>query len=270
MIIINSTGIETALLCPANKRYLSRLLVGTTGINPGFITWKQLLKQVTITYPFLLNPFSEEETSNSLSKKIKKWNQRLIDGKLKSHILKNLDQCEKEHNELELKKNLYNLKKKSTIAPLIILVVSMGIFSPLFLLMPVTMSIMLIVTFTLATLVFTSIFTLDLFYPTILQTEQNTGQCKQSTALAQKVKSTLTLSETENRGIRVSSRSDRKKVPLKHTPKSSVFKNKLKTPTLFFHFTHEKTRRQKSNGDDINTLDTATAHLNQNLCAVLV
>ena len=62
MIIIRPTGIETELLCPASKRYLSRLLVGTTGINPDFIAWKQLLKRATKLYPFLFNPFPEGET----------------------------------------------------------------------------------------------------------------------------------------------------------------------------------------------------------------
>ena len=41
MIIIRPTGIETELLCPASKRYLSRLLVGTSGINPD-LTWSGL------------------------------------------------------------------------------------------------------------------------------------------------------------------------------------------------------------------------------------
>lgn len=43
MPIITEQGIYTAELCENSKKYLSRLLVGKTGINPDFLTWKLLL-----------------------------------------------------------------------------------------------------------------------------------------------------------------------------------------------------------------------------------
>jgi hypothetical protein len=36
-------GIHASELCAENKKYLSRLLVGKTEINPDFLTWDLLL-----------------------------------------------------------------------------------------------------------------------------------------------------------------------------------------------------------------------------------
>lgn len=52
MSIITEQGIYTAELCENSKKYLSRLLVGKTGINPDFLTWELFL-----TKEFNLNAF---------------------------------------------------------------------------------------------------------------------------------------------------------------------------------------------------------------------
>lgn len=44
MLIVTNQGIYTAELCENSKKYLSRLLVGKTGINSDFLTWELLLK----------------------------------------------------------------------------------------------------------------------------------------------------------------------------------------------------------------------------------
>lgn len=274
MLIIHSAGIETRLLCPASKRYLSRLLVGTTRINPDFITWKQLLKPITPLYPFVFNPFSEGETLTSLIEKIKTWNQLLTADQLKPHILKNLTQHEKEHNESKLKNSLYNRKKKSIVSLGATLIVGVGFFSLLFLLTPIaTSSIILASILASATVLFTScLFILD-FRPKIrLKTAQNTEQCKQETEVAPKVAIVATLSETEHNMTGIPSRPGMKKISKQCAHKNSLFNNRLHAPTHFFHFfhfAHKKTPQPESDDREINSLDIATSHLNHELSAVL-
>ncbi|MGB9086813.1 MAG: hypothetical protein WCB98_00365 [Candidatus Aquirickettsiella gammari] len=258
MIIIRPTGIETELLCPASKRYLSRLLVGTTGINPDFIAWKQLLKRATKLYPFLFNPFPEGETLSSLNEKIKIWNQLLTDARLKSYILENLDQHEKEHH-------ISKFKKKSIVL-LVVLIISVAIFCSLSLLIPGIMSIILASAFTLASIFFTCSVSLLDFYPTILL---KTEQCNQKTEVSQELGIAATLTEPENKIIRISSRPDQKKVLSKHTGKNHAFNNRPNTPTHFFHFTDKKIPQRELNCGETSALDRVTSNLNQNLCVVL-
>jgi hypothetical protein len=271
MIIIHSNGIETKLLSPASKRYLSRLLIGTIGINPDFITWKQLLKPITQLYPFVFNPFSEGETSTSLIENIKKWNRLLTADQLKPHILKSLTQHEKEHNESELKNSLYHRKKKSIASLGATLVVGMGLFTLLFLLTPIaTSNIILASIFTSAMVFFTGCFFILDFYPAILlKKAQHADQCKQKTDINQEIEIATTLSETENSMTGISSRPDTKKTPSKHLGKSSAFNNCSNISTNFFHFTHKKRHQPKPNCREIKPRNITTSDLEQNLCGVL-
>ncbi len=252
MIIVHPSGIETRLLSPASKSYLSRLLVGTTGINPDFISWEQLLKLVTNRYPFLLDPFSEGKTAASLSKKIKMWNQLFNTNQLKPHILENLAQYEEKHNVSKF--------KKKSITLLVVLIISVGIFCSLFLLMPGITNIMLASAFTLATLFFGCSASILDFHPTILI---KTEQYNQKAEVSQELKIAATLTETENRITKISSKLDQKKTPGKRSGKSAVFNNRLNAPTHFFHSIHKKIPQQEPDYREINSLSITRSHLNQ-------
>lgn len=264
-----ATGITPRLLCPSNQKYLSRLLVGTTGIDPSFITWEQLSKQIT-QHPFLFNPFPEGETSTSLSEEIKTWRQLLTAGKLIPQFLKKLALHEKEHNESELKKkHLYRLKKKS-IALLITLILSTIIFYFLYLLIPIMASTIMLSLFIFITVFFTSVLVLDFIYPTILlKIAQNTDQYQQRAETSQELKIAATSSKTENRTIRISFEPDKKKTPHKHTLKGSAFHNRLTVPTYFFQLTPQQTPQRALEYHETNSREIATSSLNQSLCAIL-
>ena len=268
MLIIHPTGIDTRLLCPASKRYLSRLLVGTTGINPNFISWKQVLKQITHLYPLLLNPSPEGESARSVHEKTKTWNRLFSRGRLKPQLLKSLTEHEKAHRDAELKKNhRYNLKKKFT-GSLLALVISVGIFGSLFLLMPITTSFILISAFIFATVLFTTVLGLDFLYPTIfLKTTANTAACQQRTEITQEINCTAPFSQTENKLIKIVSRPDTKKTPKKHAQKRPLFNNRLKIATHFFHLAHKKRQQQELHCHEM--MRTRASNLNQNLCTIL-
>ncbi|MEN9450003.1 MAG: hypothetical protein RJA83_617 [Pseudomonadota bacterium] len=83
MPIVTELGIHTAELCPDNKKYLSRLLVGKTGINSSCITWDLLL-----TEKLTLDTFVEtgEENLAELMEARAEWNRLLKGNKLKAAI----------------------------------------------------------------------------------------------------------------------------------------------------------------------------------------
>jgi hypothetical protein len=271
MLIIHPTGIDTRLLCPASKRYLSRLLVGTTGINPNFISWKQVLKQITHLYPLLLNPFPEGESASSVHEKSKIWNRLFSNGQLKPQLLKSLTEHEKEYNEAELKKNCpYHLKKKSILS-LLAFIISVGILCPLFLLIPIaTSAITLISALIFATILIISVLTLDIIYPTtLLKTAQNTEPYQQKVEVAQKIKPSATRRGTENNITKIPSWIDKKKSSGERGCKSFVFNNSPPMPTHFFHPTLKKIPQRASNCHKMNPQDVSASNLNQNLCTVL-
>lgn len=78
-----SEGISTIELCVESKKYLSRLLVGKTGIKPDFLTWDLLL-----TEKLYLDTFVEtgEENLEQLIKAKSEWNRLLNENELKSTI----------------------------------------------------------------------------------------------------------------------------------------------------------------------------------------
>ena len=83
MPMVTELGIHTAELCPDNKKYLSRLLVGKTGINSSCITWDLLL-----TEKLTLDTFVEtgEENLAELMEARAEWNRLLKGNKLKAAI----------------------------------------------------------------------------------------------------------------------------------------------------------------------------------------
>lgn len=91
MPIVTEVGIVTAELCPDNKKYLSRLLVGKTGIDSSCITWDLLL-----TEQLTLDAFVEtgEENLAELMEARAEWNRLLKENKLKAAIENKLAKIE--------------------------------------------------------------------------------------------------------------------------------------------------------------------------------
>lgn len=87
MPLVNSAGIDTTKLCPESKKYLSRLLINTTGIHADFIPWDLILKE-KIGLDFYAKGGFE-------------WNELLKEAKLKPTIEKKLAQIEYKHQEQE-------------------------------------------------------------------------------------------------------------------------------------------------------------------------
>ena len=100
MPIVTDLGIHTAELCPDNKKYLSRLLVGKTGIDSSCITWDLLL-----TEKLTLDAFVEtgEENLAELMEARAEWNRLLKENKLKSLIENKLAEIETHYLSERLK-----------------------------------------------------------------------------------------------------------------------------------------------------------------------
>lgn len=91
-------GIRTSELCAENKKYLSRLLVGKTGINPDFLTWDLLLTE-KLKLDFFVA--TGKENVEQLIKARTEWNQLLKENKLKSAIENKLIMIECQNRQKE-------------------------------------------------------------------------------------------------------------------------------------------------------------------------
>lgn len=100
MPIITDQGIFTKELCENSKKYLSRLLIGKTGINPDLLSWNLLL-----TEKFRLDHFIEtgNEDLTQLQEARAEWNLALKEVKLQSHIQDKLIEIESLHAKDYLK-----------------------------------------------------------------------------------------------------------------------------------------------------------------------
>jgi hypothetical protein len=109
MPIVTHQGIYTAKLCTDNKKYLSRLLIGKTGINADFLNWNLLL-----TEKITLDAFIEtgKESLAQLKQARAEWNQLLKENKLKSVITNKLAEIETNYLSERLKTYDPELKKQ--------------------------------------------------------------------------------------------------------------------------------------------------------------
>lgn len=109
MPIVTDLGIYTAELCEDSKKYLSRLLVGKTGIDANCITWDLLL-----TEKLTLDAFVETGKENlvQLKEARNEWNQLLKENKLKSVIENKLAEIETNYLPARLKPYAPEVKKK--------------------------------------------------------------------------------------------------------------------------------------------------------------
>ncbi|WP_342219541.1 hypothetical protein [Rickettsiella endosymbiont of Miltochrista miniata] len=100
MPIVTELGIVTEELCPDNKKYLSRLLVGKTGIDSSCITWDLLL-----TEQLTLDAFVETGTENldQLMESRAEWNRLLKENQLKLAIENKLAEIETHYLSERLK-----------------------------------------------------------------------------------------------------------------------------------------------------------------------
>lgn len=109
MLIVSEQGIYTAELCENSKKYLSRLLIGKTGINPVLLTWKLLL-----TEKLRLDHFIEtgDEDLTQLQEARAEWNLALKENKLQSYIQNKLVKIETLHAQEYLKAYDPEVKKQ--------------------------------------------------------------------------------------------------------------------------------------------------------------
>lgn len=91
MLIVTEQGIYTAELCENSKKYLSRLLIGKTGINPDLLSWDLLL-----TEKIRLDHFIEtgNEDLTQLQEARAEWNRALKENKLQAYIQNKLVEIE--------------------------------------------------------------------------------------------------------------------------------------------------------------------------------
>ncbi|MFZ0219352.1 MAG: hypothetical protein WAL30_04005 [Candidatus Aquirickettsiella sp.] len=111
-------GISTTELCVESKKYLSRLLVGKTGIKPDYLTWDLLLSE-----KLTLDTFVETGLENleQLMQARAEWNQLLKEIKLKNFIENKLVQlecrnCRQEYLKFSEQQTALHYKKRGLIA----------------------------------------------------------------------------------------------------------------------------------------------------------
>lgn len=109
MPIVTDLGIYTAELCEDSKKYLSRLLVGKTGIDANCITWDLLL-----TEKLTLDAFVEtgKENLDQLIESRAEWNRLLKENQLKPTIERKLAEIETHYLPERLKPYAPEVKKK--------------------------------------------------------------------------------------------------------------------------------------------------------------
>ena len=109
MPIITDQGIFTESLCENSKKYLSRLLIGKTGIKPDLLTWDLLL-----TKKFRLDHFMKtgNEKFTQLKAARAEWNLALKESTLQFYIQNKLVEIETLHAQEFLKSYDPEFKKQ--------------------------------------------------------------------------------------------------------------------------------------------------------------
>lgn len=110
MPIVTELGIYTAELCTDSKKYLSRLLVGKTGIDSNCITWDLLLTEKLNLDAFIET--DKEIHGAELLKARDEWNRLLKENQLKTAIENKLIEIETNYLPERLKAYDPEVKKQ--------------------------------------------------------------------------------------------------------------------------------------------------------------
>lgn len=136
MPIVSELGIYTAELCTDSKKYLSRLLVGKTGIDSNCITWDLLLTEKLNLDAFIET--DKEIHEAELLKARDEWNRLLKENQLKTVIENKLIEIETNYlperlkaYDPEVKKQEEDLRHKKRALISIAIIIGLAIAFPL-------------------------------------------------------------------------------------------------------------------------------------------